>query len=342
MSSTRRHVTILIIGSGIAGCTAALTLADAGRDVLLINAGPDLDDGNTPLAQGGIIYKAADTPRDAEARALEHDILVAGHRYNNNRAVRFLCRQGPDCVDNMLIERAGVDFDRNEDGTHNLTREGGHGAHRILHKADYSGRALMDGLDGKVARLTNTASEFGIQYDSLADLVAFGVAPAFTSWMWVLEGYGKLGIGVAFLYVACTALRLARFNVCVTTVSKKFFVGLPCPAAGCAVAMFILFSSYLPSWLEARTPFLGLVVTFVMALLMVSRVRYFSFKEYGFLKTHAFSSMISALLVFVLILSQPVVFGFLLGAIYLLSGPIYTYIILPRRNRQLLGSLTQN
>ena len=185
--------------------------------------------------------------------------------------------------------------------------------------------ALMDGLDGKVARLTNTASEFGIQYDSLADLVAFGVAPAFTSWMWVLEGYGKLGIGVAFLYVACTALRLARFNVCVTTVSKKFFVGLPCPAAGCAVAMFILFSSYLPSWLEARTPFLGLVVTFVMALLMVSRVRYFSFKEYGFLKTHAFSSMISALLVFVLILSQPVVFGFLLGAIYLLSGPIYTY-----------------
>ena len=71
---------------------------------------------------------------------------------------------------------------------------------------------------------TNTASEFGIQYDSLADLVAFGVAPAFTSWMWVLEGYGKLGIGVAFLYVACTALRLARFNVCVTTVSKKFFV----------------------------------------------------------------------------------------------------------------------
>ena len=202
--------------------------------------------------------------------------------------------------------------------------------------------ALMDGLDGKVARLTNTASEFGIQYDSLADLVAFGVAPAFTSWMWVLEGYGKLGIGVAFLYVACTALRLARFNVCVTTVSKKFFVGLPCPAAGCAVAMFILFSSYLPSWLEARTPFLGLVVTFVMALLMVSRVRYFSFKEYGFLKTHAFSSMISALLVFVLILSQPVVFGFLLGAIYLLSGPIYTYIILPRRNRQLLGSLTQN
>ena len=202
--------------------------------------------------------------------------------------------------------------------------------------------ALMDGLDGKVARLTNTASEFGIQYDSLADLVAFGVAPAFTSWMWVLErlrqARHRRGLPLCGLHSpAPGAFQRLRHHG-----EQEVLRRAPCPAAGCAVAMFILFSSYLPSWLEARTPFLGLVVTFVMALLMVSRVRYFSFKEYGFLKTHAFSSMISALLVFVLILSQPVVFGFLLGAIYLLSGPIYTYIILPRRNRQLLGSLTQN
>lgn len=203
--------------------------------------------------------------------------------------------------------------------------------------------ALMDGLDGKVARLTNTASEFGIQYDSLADLVAFGVAPAFTSWMWVLEGYGKLGIGVAFLYVACTALRLARFNVCVTTVSKKFFVGLPCPAAGCAVAMFILFSSYLPSWVGSPHAVPRAGRHLCDGLLMVSRVRYFSFKEYGFLKTHAFSSMIScfacvrAHLVSARCLRVPV------GArSTFCPGPIYTYIILPRRNRQLLGSLTQN
>ena len=201
--------------------------------------------------------------------------------------------------------------------------------------------ALMDGLDGKVARLTNTASEFGIQYDSLADLVAFGVAPAFTSWMWVLEGYGKLGIGVAFLYVACTALRLARFNVCVTTVSKKFFVGPPCPAAGCAVAMFILFSSYLPSWLEARTPFLGLLITFVMALLMVSRVRYFSFKEYGFVKAHPFSTLVSALLIFVLLFSMPRLWAFLACLGYILSGLIYTFLLLPRRNKQILHHLTQ-
>lgn len=202
--------------------------------------------------------------------------------------------------------------------------------------------AFMDGLDGKVARLTNSASEFGIQYDSLADLVAFGAAPAFTAWIWHLHQYGRLGIGVAFLLVACAALRLARFNVSTTVTSKRFFIGLPSPAAGCTVPLFILFSPYLPSWLEARIPFIGLVLTFAVALLMVSRIRYFSFKEYGFLKTHAFSSMVTALLIFVLILSEPRVVCFALCVGYLLSGPVYTFIILPRRNRQLLGSLTQN
>ncbi|MEG1610475.1 MAG: CDP-diacylglycerol--serine O-phosphatidyltransferase [Bilophila sp.] len=202
--------------------------------------------------------------------------------------------------------------------------------------------ALMDGLDGKVARLTNTASEFGIQFDSLADLVAFGVAPAFMAWMWVLNGYGRLGIGVAFLFVACTALRLARFNVSTAVISKRFFIGLPSPAGGCALAMFVLFSPYMGGWLESKVPFLALCVTFILPLLMVSRVRYFSFKEYGFIKTHTFSSMVTALLIFVLILSEPRVIGFTLGVIYLLSGPIYTFIILPRRNRLLLGSLTQN
>lgn len=158
----------------------------------------------------------------------------------------------------------------------------------------------------------------------------------------MLEGYDKLGVSVASPYVACTALCLARFNVRVTMVSKKLLVGLPYPVAGCAVTMFTLLSSYLPSWLEARTLFLRLVITFVMALLMVNRMHYFSFKEYGSLKTRALSSIISALLVLVPVLSQPVVSGFLLDATYLLSGPIHTYIALPRRNWQLPGSLTQD
>ncbi len=122
MTPTRRHVPILIIGSGVAGCTAALTLADAGCDVLLLNAGDTLADGNSELAQGGIIYRAASQAGkpDDDARALEKDILVAGHKYNYRKAVRCLCRLGPLCVDEMLIKRAGVAFDRNPDGSFNL------------------------------------------------------------------------------------------------------------------------------------------------------------------------------------------------------------------------------
>lgn len=201
--------------------------------------------------------------------------------------------------------------------------------------------AVMDGLDGKVARLTNTASEFGLQYDSLADLVAFGVAPAFMVWNWQLSVYDRMGVGVAFLFVACTALRLARFNVTTANLGKKFFIGLPSPAGGCTLALLVLFSPFFPKWMLPSVPALTLAVTFVTALLMVSRVRYFSFKEYGFLKAHPFSSMVTALLIFVLILSEPRRLGFLAALVYLLSGVFYTYVLLPRRNR-LLGNLTQN
>ena len=143
----------LIIGSGVAGCTAALTLADAGCDVLLLNAGDSLDDGNSALAQGGIIYRAAPKATDApgaDARSLAHDILVAGHNHNYRRAVHWLCRRGPACVEKMLIERCRVPFDANEDGALDLTREGGHSAPRIAHIADYSGKAIMDALTAQV------------------------------------------------------------------------------------------------------------------------------------------------------------------------------------------------
>ncbi|MBO4301621.1 MAG: L-aspartate oxidase [Desulfovibrio sp.] len=156
MESSRRHVPVLIIGSGVAGCTAALTLADAGCEVLLINAGDTLADGNSDLAQGGIIYHAAQKPgAPSDAHALEKDILVAGHEYNYRKAVRHLCQQGPRCVDSMLIERAKIAFDRNDDGSYHLTREGGHSAPRILHCADYSGHAIMQGLSAQVEAHAN-------------------------------------------------------------------------------------------------------------------------------------------------------------------------------------------
>lgn len=146
MSVSRRHVPVLIVGSGVAGCTAALSIADKGIDVLLLNAGDNLSDGNSALAQGGIIYKAISDDILNDAKALEDDITIAGHGYNNVLAVRQLCEQGPICVENILIENAKIPFDRNDDGSFNLTREGGHRSKRILHCADYTGRAIMDGL----------------------------------------------------------------------------------------------------------------------------------------------------------------------------------------------------
>lgn len=156
MKTTRRHVPILIIGSGLAGCTAAITLADAGCEVLLINSGANLCSGNSELAQGGIIYtadanKANKSERSsADEKALENDILNAGHDFNYRDAVLWLCRQGPVCVENMLVDRIGVEFDKNSDGHFDLTREGGHSTPRILHKADYTGKAIMDSLTQKV------------------------------------------------------------------------------------------------------------------------------------------------------------------------------------------------
>ncbi len=191
---------------------------------------------------------------------------------------------------------------------------------------------LFDGLDGKIARLTRTTSEFGVQYDSLCDLVAFGVTPALLLYHWQLNLYGRLGLMACFLLLACGALRLARFNVQSAITSKKFFIGLPIPAAGCIVATLVLAAPYLPEVIQENTLPLGsLILAYGLSFLMVSRVRYASFKEYGMLRAHPFSSMVTAILLFVLVASQPRLLGFLILLLYMLSGPVYTYLIMPRR-----------
>ena len=198
--------------------------------------------------------------------------------------------------------------------------------------------AFMDGLDGKVARLTNTASEFGVQYDSLADLTAFGVAPAIILWQWQLHAFGRLGVAAAFVFLACGALRLARFNVTANqaTTSKKFFTGLPIPAAACTLATFVLFQEFIPGFMRGLLPYFALLLALVLGILMVSRIRYASFKEYGFVRAHPFSSFVTVVLLFSLIASQPRLLSFLILLSYLISGLIYSFIILPRRNKELL------
>ncbi|MBU1001375.1 MAG: L-aspartate oxidase [Proteobacteria bacterium] len=142
MDSYRLKTQVLVIGTGIAGSTAALTLADSGLEVTLITADDKPDGGNTALAQGGIVFKAVDEdPRD-----LEQDILTAGWKQNNTRAVRYLARRGPSAVQELLLDSLGVEFARNTDGSFDLIREGGHGKERILHCADYTGRVIMDKL----------------------------------------------------------------------------------------------------------------------------------------------------------------------------------------------------
>ena len=144
--------------------------------------------------------------------------------------------------------------------------------------------AILDGLDGRVARLTNTQSEFGVQYDSLADLVSFGMAPALVMYHWALVSMkldginaGKLGWLAAFLYAACAALRLARFNSQVGQVDKRWFIGLASPAAAGLMASFV-WTMHDLGWKGAELRHAALAVTVVAGLLMVSRIRYNSFK----------------------------------------------------------------
>ncbi len=191
---------------------------------------------------------------------------------------------------------------------------------------------IFDGLDGKIARLTKSTSEFGIQFDSLSDLVSFGVCPAIMVFLWHTHAFGQLGLAVAFLFMACGALRLARFNLQTKNLPKKFFLGLPIPAAACTLASLVLFSGFLPHEIMAIIlPKATLIITFVLSLLMISKVKYASFKEVEMIRLHPFSSTVTAIMIFVLVASEPKFILFLFFISYVFSGLIYTYLYLPLR-----------
>lgn len=191
---------------------------------------------------------------------------------------------------------------------------------------------VLDGLDGRVARMTKTTTQFGVEYDSLADLVSFGVAPAFLVYGWALSQFGRWGWLAAFLFLICGALRLARFNVQVNTVEKGKFNGLPIPAAATFVASIILLFYYLGGSGSFRHLVLLLAI-YVLAFLMVSTVRYNSFKDLEALRKRPFNTLVVFIFLALLLAAEPQVMIFLFASAYVVSGPIGELVGVVRRRR---------
>ncbi|WP_339802563.1 CDP-diacylglycerol--serine O-phosphatidyltransferase [uncultured Marinobacter sp.] len=189
---------------------------------------------------------------------------------------------------------------------------------------------VLDGLDGRVARMTNTQSKFGEEYDSLADMVAFGVAPGLVAFFWSLNNLGQVGWAITFIYVAGAALRLARFNTQIGSVDKKFFVGLPSPAAAAVVAGLVwCFHEYDPAtWLTLMT----IIVVGGSGMLMVSNILYNSFKDLDMRGRVPFAAILLVVLIFVVIALDPGTVLFTAFLIYALSGPVRSLF---RRSRKI-------
>ena len=205
---------------------------------------------------------------------------------------------------------------------------------------------VFDSFDGTVARVTGTASDFGAEYDSLSDLVAFGVAPGVLIYSWALQPFAKWGFISAFLYVLCTALRLARFNVQSTTIEKKQFQGLPSPGAAAGIATTVLFFMYIEGGKGGRlgdiirdkmiTPhhIFFLALTLLLAALMVSTIRYRSGKDLSIFRKAPFFYLIIAMIIVLLIIAEPQIMLFLLVYIYILSGLIASVFFYKKRKKE--------
>lgn len=181
---------------------------------------------------------------------------------------------------------------------------------------------VMDMLDGRVARMTHTESAFGAEFDSLTDMVAFGVAPALVIYSWGLSELGKVGWLLAFLHTAAMALRLARFNSQLTKSDKRYFTGLPAPAAAGVVVGYV--------WMQYDMGYVGegsmlaAAITFLVAILMVSTVRYYSFKDLDFKGKVPFIVLLLIVMIFIGISFDPPKVLFAAFSLYALSGPVWT------------------
>jgi CDP-diacylglycerol--serine O-phosphatidyltransferase len=179
---------------------------------------------------------------------------------------------------------------------------------------------VLDALDGRVARLTHTQSEFGAEYDSLSDMVSFGAAPALVMYEWALKSMDRIGWIAAFVYCAGTALRLARFNTNIEVVDKRYFQGLPSPAAAALVAGFIWIVDDFKIDAVGTMRWLACIITMFAGITMVSNIPFYSFKDLNFRKSVPFWAVLLIVLVMVVISSHPPTVLFLLFVAYSLSG----------------------
>ena len=191
---------------------------------------------------------------------------------------------------------------------------------------------VFDGLDGRIARLTNTTSKFGAEYDSLADVIAFGVAPSLLAYCWAMSIYGKWGWLVAFLFVLCGALRLARYNIQIGIIESSVFNGLPIPAAASVIATTVIFfsSDYVGVEGTFHNIFI-MIFVIILSLLMVSSIKYYSFKDMKLLTRKPFTIFFWLVVLSIVIVAEPelMFFVFILG--YALSGPIWWVVKFVKR-----------
>jgi CDP-diacylglycerol--serine O-phosphatidyltransferase len=206
-------------------------------------------------------------------------------------------------------------------------------------QADYSKAAIsiivaffFDGLDGKIARFTNTTSKFGAEYDSLSDLVAFGLAPAILVYTWALTPFGRYGWLAAFLFVVCGALRLARFNIQIGIIESKVFNGLPIPGAAAVVATAVWLFFYLGG--KGQLNHIAILVGIVaLSLLMVSNIKYYSFKDLNIFSKKPFVTLVLIILILVVVVLEPQVMFFTIALAYSLSGPFWALAKLINRKK---------
>jgi CDP-diacylglycerol--serine O-phosphatidyltransferase len=190
---------------------------------------------------------------------------------------------------------------------------------------------IFDGLDGWVARLTHSTTKFGIQLDSLSDAIAFGVAPSALLYKWALNPFGRVGWAAAFLFMACGVLRLARYNVQMGSTEKKFFTGMPIPAAAGFIAATVIFYNEM-GWTPTKS-FFVLFVTFILSIFMVSTLRFHSLKEIDLKRRKPFWALVSIVVVFVIVAMHPEVALFVFAMIYTLEAIVENAYLFLREDK---------